>query len=137
MFRKLLTQNSLAQQLSALQLQHAPSIQQAVATSAVVAQAATAQRNEAPQRPLGKYWGHRLAAHIKFHKKRETQEHAMVQVRERAQVFMDPSSSKTCEGDLRVNKLNFWLNNLGIQRSPDQAVSSKRRASHISRVTVR
>ena len=129
MFRKLLTQNSLAQHLSALQLQHAPAIQQAAAaTSAVAAQATTTHRNEAPQRPLGKYWGHRLKAHIKFHTKRETQEQAMVQVRERAQVFMDPSSSKTCEGDLRVNKLNFWLNNLGIQRSPDQAVSSKRRA---------
>ena len=123
MFRKLLTQNSLAQQLSALQLQHAPSLLQAAAASARPAQAATAHRNETEQRPLGKYWGHRLTAHIKFHTKREAQEHAAVQVRERGQVFMDMSSSKRCEGDLRVDKLNFWLNGLGIQRSPDQAVN--------------
>ena len=125
MFRKLLTQNSLAQQLSALQLQHAPSLLQAAASSSQAQAAASPQRNEAPQRPLGKWWGNRLTAHIKFHAKREAQERMTVQVRERSEVYMDPSSNKTSMGDMRLNKLNWWLNNLGVQRSPDQALFHK------------
>ncbi len=72
------------------------------------------------QRQIGDWWGKRLGAHIKYHAKREKQELAARLVRDRDDVFLDPQPSTANEGDLRLNKLQWWLNNLGVQRSPDQ-----------------
>ncbi len=74
---------------------------------------------------IGEWWGKRLNAHIKYHTKREKQELAARQVRDRDEVFLDPQPNTANEGDLRLNKLQWWLNNLGVQRSPDQALFHK------------
>ena len=128
MFRKLLTQNSLAEKLSSLHLQYPQKLiseTQTAAAAAPASQAAAAQRNEEPPRPLGKWWSNRINAHIKYHARREAQELAAKQVRERSVVYMDLTSKQATQGDARLNKLGFWLNNLGVQRSPDQTVSHR------------
>jgi hypothetical protein len=82
------------------------------------------------QKRIGEYWGKRIGAHIKFHTKREKQELAARQVRDRDEVFLDPQPSTANEGDLRLNKLQWWLNNLGVQRSPDQVSNIAARPIH-------
>jgi len=125
MFRKLLTQNSLAEKLSSLHLQYPAHKAIAAETPQIKEATATAAASHEPPRPMGKWWGNRIAAHIKYHAKREAQELAAKQVRERSVVYMDLTSKKSSLGDGRLNKLNFWLNNLGVQRSPDQTLFHK------------
>ncbi len=72
------------------------------------------------QTEIKKWWGNRLGAHIKYHTKREKQELATHHVRDRDEVFLDPQPNGANAGDLRLNKLIWWLNNLGVQPSPDQ-----------------
>jgi len=74
---------------------------------------------------MGKWWSNRINAHIKYHARREAQELATKQVRERSVVYMDLTSKKASQGDTRLNKLGWWLNNLGVQRSPDQTLFHK------------
>ena len=72
------------------------------------------------QASIKNFWSNRLGAHIKYHTKREQQEHNAKQVRERDEVYMDPQPNRGNAGDLRLQKLQWWLNNLGVLRSPDQ-----------------
>ncbi len=81
----------------------------------------------AAQTQIGAWWGKRLNAHIKYHTKREKQELAAKQVRDRDEVFLDPHSTTASAGDARLNKLAWWLNNLGVQRSPDQVTRQQSR----------
>ncbi len=142
MFRK-----SIAQQLLALKIGQ-PSLAPALSSSSAVSAAAAApspvqdhrtsiesnggfhrasQWDPSPppvraQAEIKRWWSNRLSSHIKYHTKREKQELAAHQVRDRDEVFLDPQPSTANAGDLRLNKLKWWLNNLGVQRSPDQAL---------------
>jgi hypothetical protein len=58
-----------------------------------------------------------------YHTKRETKERDSQQLRTRDVVHMDPIQGRSCNGDMRLKKLQWWLNNLGVQRSPDQVMN--------------
>lgn len=73
----------------------------------------------------GEHWIKSINQHIHFHKKREKKEASSQVLRTRDEVYMDPMQGKACNGDLRLKKLQWWLNNLGVQRSPDQVLFHK------------
>jgi hypothetical protein len=99
----------------------------AVAASSVAISAVASEviGQATAKRVPGKWWNARCTDHIKFHTKREENELRTMTVRDRDEVYLDADANKGCEGDLRLNRLNYYLNNLGVQRSPDQQLFHK------------
>jgi hypothetical protein len=123
MFRKSKVQHDLSEALARIsftpQLQRAE-IQSPAPLALVPASSSADNTVNAP--PLGKYWLQRVKWHTKQQLRLEKEQHARLRIRNRKEVYMDPLTSGSCTGDMRLSKLNWWLNNLGIQRSPDQAM---------------
>lgn len=137
LFKKSFYQDKLASLVSSLSL--SPSPQPVVAaTAAPPSQSppsfslhleSSSRSSSAPNHsrriPVGTFWANRISAHIRYHTKREENELSARQIRTRDVVFMDPMSDRSSNGDARLAKLQWWLNNLGVLRSPDQALFHK------------
>jgi len=70
----------------------------------------------------GDYFLTCINTHLKLAQRREDVRVRSLQLRGRGEVWMDPVQQRKCNGDLRLDKLNWWLNNLGVERSPDQVL---------------
>jgi hypothetical protein len=57
---------------------------------------------------------------INSHNREQAQERARRCIRSRLDVASEPNPNAYCLGDQRLRKLRYYLNNMGLQRSPDQ-----------------
>jgi hypothetical protein len=122
MFRKLATQQKLTQAVSSMRISSASVDSSSMAD---IEHPPRIERNRAP----GLYWQNRMDAHIKFHKKREANEHTALQVRPRDAVYMDPLSTTGCQGDARLKKLNESFTHTHLRRGG----ARMRYGAHMSR----
>lgn len=83
----------------------------AASSVAVSAVASDVLSDAAAKRMPGKWWNARCTDHIKYHTKREEKELNTMMVRDRDEVYMNADENTGCEGDLRLNRLNYYLNN--------------------------
>lgn len=112
MFSKFCIQQKIQELAIRAKAVQAPILQQAAAAASASQAVASINR-----RLPGNFWLKRCDAHTKLHKRREEQEIQAKLVRPRHEVFMDLTARKSCGGDMRLNKLNWWLNNLGQFRN--------------------
>lgn len=98
---------------------------QAASASAISAVTSDVLSHAASKRMPGKWWNAKCADHIKYHTTREKNQLNALTLRDRDEVCINPDTHKGCPGDLRLNRLNYYLNNLGVQRSPDQQLFHK------------
>ena len=94
-------------------------------SSAPQSQSTTATSSTPSHKQPGMHWIKRCIYHAKIHKKREENEIKARHVKLRRDVYMNPLAEKKCDGDLKYQKLLWWLNNMCIQRSPDQVLFHK------------
>jgi hypothetical protein len=66
------------------------------------------------------HWSKCMDRHIKFHRRREEQVLASRQIKDRGEAEMDPMRRTATSGDQKLELLEWWLNNMGVERSPDQ-----------------
>ena len=77
--------------------------------------------NTACRKPRNsQFWETKLKAHVFHHRRREETEKATKQIRTRGEVSLNRTSAAACEGDVRFEKLQYWLNHMPMKRSPDQ-----------------
>lgn len=84
---------------------------QAASASAISAVASDVLSHAASKRMPGKWWNAKCADHIKYHTKREENQLNALTLRDRDEVCINPDTHKGCAGDLRLNRLNYYLNN--------------------------
>jgi hypothetical protein len=103
----------------------------AASTAMLDAAPAAAASSSQPQCKLKQpadYWQLKLKAHIIYHRNREKEEASAKTIRCRKDVFMDNEDMVRNDAKKRLEKLSWWLNNIGdpakpdsiIRRSPDQ-----------------